>query len=118
MNEYVKIMVTGIIQLHVCRSAGVAFRKEVSEQRRKSSFCDRFRSFTGLIICLRPERLNSIRTRTPFHFLLSDIEWCFQDTVEITFDRLMDLGGLLLLSSKGNVSQFLVIYEPLCWVLR
>lgn len=37
MNEYVKIMVTGIItQLHVCRSAG---RKEVMEPRKKRSFC-------------------------------------------------------------------------------
>ncbi|KAI3776615.1 hypothetical protein L1987_46401 [Smallanthus sonchifolius] len=45
------------------QSAGVAFRKEVLEQRRKKSFCDRFRTSGGLpilLLLLRPNCLNSL----------------------------------------------------------
>ncbi|KAF5765695.1 putative transcription regulator SAP family [Helianthus annuus] len=48
------------------QSAG---RKEASEQKRKSSFCDRFRTLGGLPICLRPICLNSIKTHIRFRLL-------------------------------------------------
>ncbi|KAI7750188.1 hypothetical protein M8C21_026285, partial [Ambrosia artemisiifolia] len=66
------------LKMNAKQSAG---RKEVLEQRRKSSFCVRFRSSGELPICLKPKCLNSIKTRICFLLLASSsktlINACF-----------------------------------------
>lgn len=56
-----KIMVTSIIQLHVCRSAGVAYRNQglIQEKGRLALDLDFIKDY----ICLRPKCLNSRNMR-------------------------------------------------------
>lgn len=120
-------MVTGIIiQLHVCRSAGVAFRKELLELRRSLFGDNRFRCSRGLPFCLRSNCLNSfewIKTHICFLYF-SDIEGCSQNIilmVEITIVCLMELEELLFFSQtkKCLFSKIFCLYAgTICVLLR